>query len=291
MKNKRTITLFLLPTIIVFSLFMFYPIIKTIYLSFFDWNMISPNMEFVGLENYTEILASSEFWQSALNTVLYIALLLVMNFAIPYGVAYVLAHQVKKFKGFYRSALFMPSIISTVVGSLIFLWLFNPVSGPIAEILGNFGVESPSWLKTDGLVIVILTLVIVWKSFGYNLIILLSGILDVPTDIIEAAKLENLSNTQIFFRIVLPMTSSTALFVLTTTIVFGLQYVFVPINVLTQGGPDGASTNLVYSIYQYGFNFFQTGKASALAVITSVIFFVLMAIKFKVLEKGVYYEN
>lgn len=291
LREKGTIVLFLLPTIIVFSIFMFYPIVKTIILSFFEWNMVSPNKEFVGLTNYTELLASPEIWKSGFNTLVYIVILLVINFALPYIVGYILAHLVSKFSNFYKSALFLPSIISTVVGSLIFLWLFNPLSGPVSAVLGNFGIDSPSWLKTDGLVIVLLSLVIAWKSFGYNLIILLSGILDVPKDLIEAAKLENLSNTKIFFKIVVPMTSSTALYVLTTTIVFGLQYIFVPINVLTQGGPDNGSTNLVYSIYQYGFNFFQTGKASALAVITTVFFFALMAIKFKVLEKGVYYEN
>lgn len=291
LKGKSTSVLFLMPTIIVFALFMFYPILKTIYLSFYQWNMVSPNKNFVGFENYVEVLNSPDIWKSAGNTILYILILVIMNFAIPYVVGYVLAHLIKKWSGFYKFALFMPSIISTVVGALVFLWMFNPLSGPIAKGLSSFGVQSPSWFKTEGLVIAVLSFVIVWKSFGYNLIILLSGILDVPKDIIEAAKLENLSNTQIFFRIVLPLTSSTALYVLTTTIVFGLQYIFVPINILTQGGPDNASTNLVYSIYQYGFNFFQTGKASALAIITTVLFFILMSIKFKALEKGVYYEN
>lgn len=291
LKDKGIISLFLMPTLIIFAVFMFYPIIRTLFLSFFDWNMISSNKEFVGFDNYIDIFQSKEMWKSGFNTLLYIIILVIINFIIPYVIGYILAHLVKKWSNFYKSALFLPSIISTVVGSLIFVWMFNPLSGPLAQVASRVGVEFPSWIKTEGLVIILLSLVIAWKSFGYNLIILLSGILDVPKELIEAAKLENLSNTKIFFKIVLPLTSSTALYVLTTTVVFGLQYIFVPINILTQGGPDNASNNLVYSIYQYGFNFFQTGKASALAIITTIFFFVLMLVKFRVLEKGVYYEN
>ena len=135
------------------------------------------------------------------------------------------------------------------------------------------------------------SIITAWKIFGYNLILLLAGILEVPAELIESAKIDKLSNFQIFIYIVLPMTSSTALYVSIMTVVYGLQQVFVPINVLTQGGPNNGSTNLVYSIYQYAFTFFQTGRASALAIITTLFFFILISLKIKILEKGVYYEN
>lgn len=282
---------FLLPTILIFSIFIFYPVIKTIFLSFYSWNMVSPNKKFVLFSNYIEIFNSPELGKSLRNTIIYILFLLVFNFIMPYIIGYILAMMVTKFKGFYKSVIFLPSIISTVVGSLIYVWIFNPLSGPIANLLSKMGIQSPFWLKTNGLVILVLSMVTAWKSFGYNLIILLASIVEVPSELIEQAKLENLSNLQIFLKIVLPLTSSTALYVLVVTVVFGLQYVFVPINVLTQGGPNDESTNLVYSIYQNGFTFFQTGKASALAVLTTAFFFVLMLMKFKILEKGVYYEN
>jgi sn-glycerol 3-phosphate transport system permease protein len=253
--------------------------------------MVSPNKEFVFFQNYKDILTAPEVLKSFINTIVYIGLLLIFNFLIPYIIGFILAMLVTKYKGFYKSVIFLPSIISTVVGSLIYLWIFNPLSGPIAIFLSKFDIQSPFWIKTNGLVILVLSIVTAWKSFGYNLIILLSSIIEVPRELIEQAKLDNLSNSQIFVKIILPLTSSTALYVLIVTVVFGLQYVFVPINVITQGGPDNASTNLVYSIYQYGFTFFQTGKASALAVITTAFFFILMLVKFKVLEKGVYYEN
>lgn len=291
LKKNKLIILFLLPTILIFSIFTFYPIIDTIILSFYKWNMVSPNKQFVLFQNYKDIFTEPEIGSSFINTIIYIVILVVLNFVLPYIIGFILAMLVSKFKGFYKSIIFLPSIISTVVGSLIFLWVFNPLSGPIAIFLSKFGIQSPFWLKTNGLVIIVLSLVTAWKSFGYNLIILLASIVEVPKELIEQAKLDKLSNIQIFLKIVVPLTSPTALYVLILTVVFGLQYVFVPINVITQGGPNNASTNLVYSIYQYGFTFFQTGKASALAVVTTAFFFVLMLVKFKVLEKGVYYEN
>ena len=262
MKKKETLlaTAFLMPALTIFTIFIFYPICKTFYLSFFQWNMISKNKKFIGLENYINILTENSIHKSFTNTLIYIGLLIVFNFILPYVIAYILAFLVNKFKGFYRTMFFFPSIISLVVASLVFVWVFNPMIGPISKFYEIFNLKPQFWLKTNGLVM-------------------------------ESAKLDKISNLQIFLYIVIPMTSSTALYVIVMTVVYGLQQVFVPINVLTQGGPNNGSTNLVYSIYQYAFTFFQTGRASALSIITMLFFFILISIKIKVLEKGVYYEN
>lgn len=290
-KKDNYMIILLVPAMSIFTVFVFWPILRTIYLSFFDWNMISRNKKFVMLDNYTGILTDPVIYKSLGNTFLYIIFLGIFNFILPYIFAYALALLISKLKSFYRAMIFFPSIISLVVASLIFLWLFNPMSGPISKGYEIFGIESPFWLKTNGLVILLVSIITAWKIFGYNLILLLAGILEVPTELIESAKIDKLSNFQIFIYIVLPMTSSTALYVLIMTVVYGLQQVFVPINVLTQGGPNNGSTNLVYSIYQYVFTFFQTGRASALAIITTLFFFILISLKIKILEKGVYYEN
>lgn len=290
-KKDNYMIILLVPAMSIFTVFVFWPILRTIYLSFFDWNMISRNKKFVMLDNYTGILTDPVIYKSLGNTFLYIIFLGIFNFILPYIFAYALALLINKLKSFYRAMIFFPSIISLVVASLIFLWLFNPMSGPISKVYEIFGIESPFWLKTNGLVILLVSIITAWKIFGYNLILLLAGILEVPTELIESAKIDKLSNFQIFIYIVLPMTSSTALYVSIMTVVYGLQQVFVPINVLTQGGPNNGSTNLVYSIYQYAFTFFQTGRASALAIITTLFFFILISLKIKILEKGVYYEN
>ena len=133
--------------------------------------------------------------------------------------------------------------------------------------------------------------IIGWKVFGYNLIVMLAAMVSVPREMLEAARLENASNWVIFKKIILPMTSSTALYVFTITVVFGLQYVLVPVNMLTQGGPDQGSSNLVYIIYQYAFTFFQTGSSAAYAVVTLLLYFVFLFVKYKYLDRKVYYEN
>lgn len=290
-KNKWHAFLFLLPSIFFFVVFSYWPLLQNLYLSFFSWNMVSPNMTFVGIENYTAVLGSEELIKILANTVVFVAIMLVLNFVLPYLFSFVLGHLIERGKGFYRSTLFMPATLSLAVASILFLWIYNPLAGPLSIVLSWFDVESPRWFKENWLVIFAICTIIGWKVFGYNLIVMLAAMLAVPKEMIEAAKLENASNWQIFKQIIVPMTSSTAIYVFTITVVFGLQYVLVPVNMLTQGGPDQGSSNLVYIIYHYAFVFFQTGKSAAFAIITMICYIAFLLFRTKYLEKKVYYEN
>lgn len=290
-KRKWQAFLFLLPSVFFFAVFSYWPLLQNLYLSFFSWNMVSPNMKFVGLDNYVSVLGSEELVKILVNTVVFVAIMLVLNFVLPYLFSFVLGHLIERGKGFYRSALFMPATLSLAVASILFLWIYNPLAGPLSIVLSWFDVESPRWFKENWLVIFAICTIIGWKVFGYNLIVMLAAMLAVPKEMIEAAKLENASNWQIFKQIIVPMTSSTAIYVFTITVVFGLQYVLVPVNMLTQGGPDQGSSNLVYIIYQYAFVFFQTGKSAAFAIITMVCYIAFLLFRNKYLEKKVYYEN
>lgn len=290
-KNKWHAFLFLLPSIFFFVVFSYWPLLQNLYLSFFSWNMVSPNMTFVGIENYTAVLGSEELIEILANTVVLVAIMLVLNFVLPYLFSFVLGHLIERGKGFYRSTLFMPATLSLAVASILFLWIYNPLAGPLSIVLSWFDVESPRWFKENWLVIFAICTIIGWKVFGYNLIVMLAAMLAVPKEMIEAAKLENASNWQIFKQIIVPMTSSTAIYVFTITVVFGLQYVLVPVNMLTQGGPDQGSSSLVYIIYQYAFVFFQTGKSAAFAIITMICYIAFLLFRTKYLEKKVYYEN
>ncbi len=290
-KNKWHAFLFLLPSIFFFVVFSYWPLLQNLYLSFFSWNMVSPNMTFVGIENYTAVLGSEELIKILANTVVFVAIMLVLNFVLPYLFSFVLGHLIERGKGFYRSTLFMPATLSLAVASILFLWIYYPLAGPLSIVLSWFDLESPRWFKENWLVIFAICTIIGWKVFGYNLIVMLAAMLAVPKEMIEAAKLENASNWQIFKQIIVPMTSSTAIYVFTITVVFGLQYVLVPVNMLTQGGPDQGSSNLVYIIYQYAFVFFQTGKSAAFAIITMICYIAFLLFRTKYLEKKVYYEN
>ena len=237
------------------------------------------------------IFGSAELIKILINTVLFVAIMLVLNFVLPYFYSFILGHLVHRWTAFYRSALFLPSTLSLAVASILFLWIYNPLAGPINIVLSQFDIASPRWFKENYLVIFAICTIIGWKVFGYNLIVMLAAMVAVPKEMIEAAKLENASNWVIFKKIILPMTSSTAIYVFTITVVFGLQYVLVPVNMLTQGGPDQGSSNLVYIIYQYAFTFFKAGTSAAYAVITMVCYLTFLFVKNKYLEKKVYYEN
>ncbi len=282
--------IYLLPAIVIFGLFIVYPICYNLYLSFFDWNMVSPNKEFVGLENYASFLTSREFKQATINTVGYILILLFFCFVLPYFVSFILGLVIKKGSKFYRAVLFFPSLLSLAVAAIVFQWLFNAVNGPLALVLNELGLKSPNWFQTPKYVIVAIGILVAWRGFGYNLIIYLASIVEVPAELIEAARLENASNWKIFWKIVLPLTSPTALYVFIVTFSFSLQWIVTPINMLTAGGPNNASNSLVYIIYQYAFRFFKSGAAAAAAIVTLVIFLAVIVLE-KKLEKKVHYEN
>lgn len=290
-KQKFIAYLLIMPSFLAFSVFMFWPLIRTFYLSFFSWNMIKPVKEFVGLSNYIDIFTNPITYKVMGNTLLYILILLLLNFVAPYILSFILSVVITKAKGFYKSVIFLPSVISLVVGSILYLWILNPISGPVAIIAKFFGITLPIWSKTDGLVIVVISLITSWKIFGYNFIVVLAGVSGVPTEIIEAAKIDNIPMYKIFLDIVIPMSSATGIYVLIMTIVQGIQYVFTPIKVITQGGPNYASSNAIYNAYQEAFVLYKTGSASAFAIITMLLFVILLILEFKYVERGVYYEN
>lgn len=285
--------LYLLPAVLVVAIFYYRPLLEDAYLSFFQWNMISPTMKFVGLANYQQIFASREFGKILGNTGVLVVLLLFFNFLLPYGFAFVLTQLIgnKKAQSLFRSVFFLPSTISLAVASIIFLWMYNPLAGPVSLVLKTFGMESPRWFKESGLVIFALSTIIGWKAFGYNLIVLIAAMVSVPRELIEAAKLENASNWTIFRKVIVPMTSPTALYVFTITIIFGLQYMLVPTNMLTQGGPDQGSSNIVYIVYQYALVFFQTGKSAAFAMLCMGVYVIFLFLKARFLDRRVHYEN
>ena len=284
--------LFLLPTFIVFGVFMFWPLVYTVYLSFFDWNMMPHSTRnFVGFYHYIQIFAETHSLRVLGNTFIYIGILLVLNFVLPYILSFVLDVVITKFKKTYRAIFFIPSLFSLVVGSMIYAWILNPVSGPVAQILGMFDIMMPTWSRTQGWVIVAISIITTWKIFGYNFIVLLGGIAGVPEDVIESTKVDNIPLHKVFLNIVLPMSSSVGIYVFIMTIVQGLQFVFIPINALTQGGPDRHSSNLIYQAYHEAFNVFDTGRGAAFSVLTLLLFSVLLWLQFRFVERKAYYEN
>ena len=185
--KKQTILgyLFLIPSLAVFAVFMFYPLLYTFYLSFFEWNMVKPVKKFVGLNNYIAVFRDPNTFKILGNTLAYILVLLVLNFVLPYILSFILSAVIRYGKSFYKAVFFLPSVISLVVGSILYTWILNPISGPVAIILGKFGIQMPFWSKTDGWVIAVLCIITTWKTFGYNFINILAGVSGVSRKLLR----------------------------------------------------------------------------------------------------------
>lgn len=283
--------LFLMPTLTVFSVFMFWPMAYTFYLSFFNWNMIRPTRTFVGFDNYIQIFTSASTVRVLGNTGLYILILLVFNLIMPYILAFVLNTVITRFKNLFKPLFFLPSVLSLVVATMVYAWILNPISGPLSIVFSMIGIDMPFWSSRQGWVIAGISLITSWRMFGFNFIVILGGISGVPDEVIESTRLDKIPLHKVFLNIVVPMSSAVGVYVFIMTIVQGLQFVFIPIRLLTHGGPDGHSSNLVYQSFHEAFVVFDTGQASALAVLTVLLFAFLLWLQFKFVEKGAYYEN
>lgn len=253
--------------------------------------MVSADKEFVGLANYRKILTDPVFHQVLKNTLLYTLLFVLFSCVFPYIIGFLMDMVIGKWEKFYKPIFFIPAVISLVVASMVFTWILNPVSGPIAILLGKIGITMPMWTNLDGWVISIIALITALKVFSYNFIVIYGAIVGIDREVIEAAKLDHVPTWQIFLKIVLPISSSMGIYLLIMTIVQGLQYVFTPIKIITKGAPDNGSSNLIYYAYQKAFEMYKVGESSAVSVLTLLIFLVILLISFQLIEKVVYYEK
>lgn len=286
---SRTLLPYLLiaPAMVVLFVFLLYPIGYMVYLSFFDWNMIKP-MEFVGLENFINMFQNPEFVQTLLNTLQYTVFTLLFGMGLAILAALFLKENTR-LNRFLQSAIFMPYVMPLVSVAFIFLWLMDTNYGLLNFILQALHLPAIDWLGSTSAAMPSLILVSVWKSVGYNTLIILSAMQAVPKYLYEAARLDRASGCRTFFRITLPMISP-SLFFLTLMNLIACFKVFETVNLMTAGGPVNATTTLVYSIYQYGFQFYKLGYASAEGVVLMVIIGICTLLYFGVLSRRVYYR-
>ncbi|MEK3889065.1 carbohydrate ABC transporter permease [Bacillus sp. FSL K6-3431] len=284
--------LYILPAFIPLFIFVFYPLINSVYISFLDWNMVSSNPKWVGASNYMELIKSSEFWTSVWNTVKYAAWLLLFLAVAPFFAAFGVTRVGKKAQQFYKTALFIPTVLSLAVASLIFLWLYNPVIGVFNAMLEVVHLPRVNWLTSPTWSLLSVSLIIAWKIFGYHFIIMYSALLSVPADILESLRVDGLkSKTKLIRKFLLPLTGGTVLYIVVMTIVNGIQSAFIPIQMLTNGGPDQQTNNLVFLTYQYAFQFFRSGLASAAGILTFLFFLIVIAIQAFVIDRKIHYES
>ncbi len=287
-QNKRVQLLYLMPFMIPLLLFWIYPLFSSFYISLTDWDYISPTYNFVGLYNYVDIFTDPDFIKVLMNT--FVFAVGTIGLTIVFGLLLALVFQ-KNFIGsrFYQLIIFSPWITPTVAVSLVWSWIYEPDRGLLNHILGYVGIEPLQWLhssKTAMLGIVIFT---VWKSIGYTMLFYLGALEKVPKSAYEAADIDGGNWWQKFTHITLPLISPTTYFLFIINVISAIQ-VYDQIQIMTQGGPSGSTTTLLYMYYEKAFQNFQMGSANAVAMIILVIIVALSVLSTWVSQRYVHYE-
>lgn len=282
--------LLIAPLLILMIMFIYWPLIYSSYLSFFDWNFVRPEKDYVGWDNFTRLADDPRFIQSLKGTAIYTAALIPLQVLLPLGLALLLWRtRESRFQSAYRVLLFSPTVIAYSVAAVMWLWIFNPNYGVLNKALSWFGVDMIRWLSDRDTAIWAIIIVATWKTLGFHMLLYLAALEGIPKDYIDAAQLDGANNWQIMRSIRFPLMTPTFFFVLVTTVISVNDDVFGAINVMTNGGPFDSTTNIIYYLYQQGFQFFQIGSASALAVIVFVVTVFLTWLQFRFVERHVHY--
>lgn len=292
-RDRETLAayLYLLPSLLIFIVFTFFPAVFSLVASLFRWNLPS-QPAFIGFDNYrylfTDAIESPIFWKSIFNT-FYFALGVPVNLVISLLIAMLLNRKMPGV-GIFRTTFFLPTITSMAAISVVWLWLFHPAQyGLFNSILIQLGLPIQSWLRDPHLAMPCLIMMGVWSGMGYNIIIFLAGLQSIPRTYYEAAKIDGANAFSLFTNITWPLLGPTLFYVLSVGMINSLK-AFTEIDVMTQGGPLNATNTLAYNLYQNAFQFFQMGKASAIAVLLFVMLFLLTWIQFRFIDRNVYYE-
>ncbi len=280
--------LYLLPSLVLFAAFVFIPLGRTIYLSFFYTKQSGAISTFAGLEQYTDLLTSPVFHSGLVATALFVL------YAVPFGIAIALVLAVmlnQRLRGInvFRTMMSSTIAISASVGTIIWLLLFNPSLGLLNYVVSLAGIVGPQWLTQPSWAIVAVSITTIWLTLGTNIIVLLAGLQGVPEEIYEAAHLDGAHGARLFARITVPMVSPSLFFLLVVDTIGVLQS-FTQIHLLTRGGPVDATRALVYSIYLDAFQNFQFGYASTQAVVLLALVLTLTIVQFQVVERRVHYQ-
>lgn len=280
--------LFLLPSILLFSVFLFYPLGRTIFLSFFLTDNRGDPTVFVGLENYLEIFKSAIFLQSLKSTFLFALYTVPGSIIISLFLA-ILANEKLRGIGVFRTVFSSSMGISVAAASVFWMFLFHPTIGWLNRIVKTFGLEPIGWLTDPNWALFSVSISTIWMNVGFTFLILLGGLQSIDSYLYESADIDGAGYFYKLRRITIPMLSPTLFFVLTVTLINAFQ-TFGQVDMLTRGGPQNETNLIVYSIYQEAFMNYQYGTASAQAIILFVIILVLTIIQFKLGERKVHYQ-
>lgn len=280
--------LLIAPALVLLCVFCIYPIFNMIGLSLYEWDMISPFKKFVGLQNFVKLAADKQSFQTLLNTVIYVAC--TVGFGVGFGlILAVFLAKKTRLNGLLQSVAFSPYIVSLASIALLWMWLMNNDFGFLNALLAVFGIPAIDWLGSPKFALMSLIIINVWKSVGYNALILVSALQGIPPHLYEAARLDRANTWRTFSRITFPMISPTVFFLALVDVIAAFK-VFETIQIITQGGPQNSTNTLVFSLYEYGFQFYKVGYAAAIGVVLFFIVLLFTILYFAVLSKRVHYQ-
>lgn len=289
-RRKEVILAYVLlaPSLLLFGIFLFYPLLKSVYLSLFLTDPQGRVAEFVGMANFKEIVTSEKFYTSFTNTLIFIAL------TVPAGIAAALllaglTHNKLIGMKVFRFIFSLPMAVSVGTGSMIWMIMYHPTLGILNYFLHLIGISPVQWLTDPKWAMLSVSLMTIWMNLGFNYILMLSGMQGVSDDIYDSTKIDGSGPLRTFYRITLPLISPTLFFTLVVSVIGAFQ-AFGQINILTKGGPMNSTNVMVYNIYQDAFINFRFGIGSAQALILFAIILLLTFAQFKFVEKKVHYQ-
>lgn len=278
------VLLFLGPSLLIIFLFFFLPVLAALAMSFTDYDIYAlgnPDyIRFVGLKNYTKLLEDPMFWTSVKNTFYFVLAGGPLSVAISLGTALLLNNKLVKLKGLFRVTYFLPVVTTLVAVAVIWRFIYHPRFGLINYLLSLVGIGQIDWLGDPVFAMPALIIMAVWKNFGYNMIIFIAGLQNIPEDLYEAAEIEGASAFQKFISITVPQLAPTTLFISVITMI-GYFQLFAEPYVMTQGGPLSSTMSVVLYMYQEGFRWWNIGYSTAIAFMLFLIILTGTIIQFR----------
>ncbi|WP_217597584.1 carbohydrate ABC transporter permease [Cohnella sp. GbtcB17] len=271
------------PGYIVYFAFLFVPLLIGMYYSFTDYNFYA-KPEFVGLHNYTRLLHDELFGRAVYNTFIYSLFSILPQMALGLLLAVLLNGKIAG-RVFARASIYVPNVTSMVAVSMIWLWIYDPSLGILNRLLRTFGLDPVQWLYDPGTAMGAIIAMSIWKSLGYTMIVYLAGLQSIPSSLYEAARVDGASRIRQFFAITIPMLKPTTFFILVMSCINSFM-VFEQVNILTNGGPLNSTTTIVHQIYLRGFQDFQMGYASAMAMVLFLITLLITILNFRLGNQG-----
>ena len=269
---------FIAPSFILIGVLFILPLVMTVWMSFHNWPLLG-KISFIGLENYAELIGDQQLWRSIGFTLLYTVMATTALFVVAFPLA-LLVDKPLRAAGFFRTIYFMPVVIGFGAASTLWIWLLNPDSGVFAKLLTSLNLvdQAPRPLEQFWPAMGVILLMVVWKSAGFSMVILLTGLQSVPTELIEAAKIDGANAWGRFRKITLPLMRNSILLVLVLNVTSSML-AFDQFFIITQGGPQNSTISAVFSIFLASFTSYRLGYGSALSLVLLVVLVAISSIQ------------